>query len=372
MKMWIFIILPTLVYPSITFSYGRILKFKLSFIKKIMRKSDQIAAWYAENLFQVEIFGVADSKTEKSQNQGEFVNKLFERFYGWKAYLLPVIVNMIVAAFVAILFLAKAGVTIGSEPLTSLLQKVTKPALAGFVGAYLWGIYDILMRYRTMDLTPESMHNIWSRMLIAGFLGYIIAAGLKENVAVLVAFGLGAFPLRTLRNLLFNRVKKQLNMTLTQPEGEKSALHKIQGLSETVVNRLAEEGIDSVQHVANADPIKLLLRTNIDWNVLMDIINQSNLYICLGENALKLYHMGLRGAQEVAQLKYDLESTDNKTAGKAKELVKLIAKTIEKDERGILSLVEKLADDAQVVFIWRLWYATASTTASTPEAKAGA
>jgi hypothetical protein len=241
------------------------------------------------------------------------------------------------------------------DSLKFMLTKAPVSIVAGILGATLWGIYDILTRYRSIDLTPESLHFIWLRVLLSGTLGYFVSFGLKEDFAVFIAFGIGVFPLKTLKNLIYTKTLKQLKITQEQQQSEPSELHKIEGLSEGVINRLAEEGIDSVQHLAFCDPIKLLLKTNLEWKIILDIMDQSLLFIYLGDRSLKLRPIGIRGAIELATITIDLESEDEIERNNAEKMVPLISKKIGEDTIGVGNLMRTISVDSHVSFVWSLW-----------------
>ena len=137
--------------------------------------------------------------------------------------------------------------------------------------------------------------------------------------------------------------------------GEEPNLHHIQGLTPKIIDRLSEEEIYSTEHLANADPIKLLLRTKFEWKVILDIIDQAILFNYTGERITNLRTLGIRGAIELAEIGTHLQITDDEAKQQAESMVPTIASTLEVDEHVVKQLMYTLIEDPQLDFIWTLW-----------------
>ena len=73
-------------------------------------------------------------------------------------------------------------------------------------------------------------------------------------------------------------------------------------LPASVIDRLTKEGISSTEQLANADPIRLLLRTSIEWKTILYMIDGTLLFNYLGEKASVLRKKGFRTTIELAEL----------------------------------------------------------------------
>lgn len=334
---------PTIVFPTICYTYRRILHHKLENIKSIMHQEKAIKRY-------IHTYGTGNSDSNK------IMRNLFDRFFHGKTYALPVIINIVIVSSVTILLYSKLGC---SQILPEIISPICKNAplsiIAGVIGATLWGLFDMLTRYRAIDLTPESLHFIWLRVLIAGSLGYIFSLGLQADLAIFTAFSVGVFPIKSLKNFLATKFLKQMQFSEKKQVAENPELHKIKGMTETVINRLGEEGIDSIQHLAYCDPIKLLLRTNIEWKVILDFVDQSLLFIYLDDNMVKLKPLGIRGAIELAEIEIALDSKDETEKNHANSMISIISNKINEKEDSVKSLIRKLYTDTHVEFIWSLW-----------------
>jgi len=131
------------------------------------------------------------------------VNKLFDLYYHPRAYILPILINTIVTTFASIITLVWANLQMAGVPddLEIRIRMLPPVILAAFAGSYIWGLHDILSRYRTIDLSPVSLHLVWWRFLIAPILGYLISLPLIDSVRVFVGFAIGAFPAKTKKTL---------------------------------------------------------------------------------------------------------------------------------------------------------------------------
>jgi hypothetical protein len=185
-------------------------------------------------------------------------------------------------------------------------------------------------------------------------LGYLISLGVADSLKVLAGFVVGAFPAKTLLDFLRVQAKKHFNLQADTHPSEGPTLHKIQGLTNDVIETLSDEGIQSTASLAYADPIRLLLRTSLEWNVLLDIIDQSILFNYIEDKLCLLRRLGIRGAIELAGIGEDLEDDEEKVRKHAKKVVELIASKLGEPEVAVNSLIQVLREDPQVEFIWDL------------------
>jgi hypothetical protein len=361
--LWFIAILPGSIYVFIWIAYNRILSYKRTEIISIMRGGDTfrlyILAFGAPAQHQSSEEGAeVQSKVQLDDRTLQAtVNKLFDLYYHPRAYILPIIINTIVTTFAGIITLVWAQLSMAGVPddFETRIRTLPPVILAAFAGAYIWGLHDILSRYRTIDLSPVSLHLIWWRFLIAPILGFLISQPLTPSIHVFVGFAVGAFPAKTMLDFLKSQMKKQTNWGSDVRRAEEPNLYKIQGFTKEMIDYLGDEEIDSTAHLAQADPIKLLLRTNIEWKVILDVIDQSILFNYIGDKLRTLCPIGIRGAIEVAIIGQALLSENPEVRKRAAALVKLVASKLGEPDRGVLNLIEMLNEDVQVEFIRALW-----------------
>ena len=97
------------------------------------------------------------------------------------------------------------------------------------------------------------------------------------------------------------------------------------------------------------------MRTNIEWKIILDVIDQSILFNYIGDKLRILCPIGIRGAIEVAIIGQALLSDNQQVRKRAAALVKLVASRLDEADRGVLNLIEMLNEDVQVQFIRALW-----------------
>jgi hypothetical protein len=276
---------------------------------------------------------------------------LFKLYHNWKDYMLPVALNMIVVWFVSASVIAQKSGLLMPAPF-SLFANLPFVVIVGFVGAYIFSHYDMLRRISTMDLTPSIMYKLWLKLLIGGVLGYLVASLIKPpEFQFITAFGIGIFPFDKLRDFIGGVASKSLNLS---PEGvlaDQPNLHKLQGLTADVIDRLQEEGITTTQHLALANPLLILLKISIGWRAILDMINQAVLYVFIGDKIEQLRAIGIRSATEIVNIRRLVNNDDEEKRNNGKKLIELIAAKISQDTVGTINLIETVADNFQVKFI---------------------
>jgi hypothetical protein len=154
---------------------------------------------------------------------------------------------------------------------------------SAFLGAYLFGIQELVRRYNTFDLLPQVYSSIFVRMVVATGIVTVAALFIGEGgggtLGLIVAFLIGMFPKRGIEWL---QTKTKDVFDARQRESSMRALTDIVGIGSWHEARLAEIGIDDAQNLATTDLRKLLLTTQFDTQELVSWIDQSILYTKVG------------------------------------------------------------------------------------------
>lgn len=340
---WLLAFLVGAPYPLLLLSYRRTLNYKLQTLRSFMANNSIFAAYLRR-------FG------KRNADPNAAVDELFGLTYHWSTYALAVVLNMVVIAAAVCICAVRGGIPMGvPSALNTLIASVPPTLLLGLSGAYVLGLYDTLGRYRVGDLYPSYLHFNWLHMVVAGFLAPLLSQAFAPAIAYPVAFGIGIFPLKDSLDAARKYAAKRLELTPSTPATEGAALNKIQGMTQQTIDRLEEEDITSTVHLAYSDPIKLLLRTNISWVILLDLMDQAVLFNYLGEQMAQLRSMGVRGAIEVAAIGQRLYEGDAEDQRCAHLAINLLASRLSSTDEAALILVRTLYEDGQVDLLWELY-----------------
>jgi hypothetical protein len=277
----------------------------------------------------------------------------FRRMYDPKRYLLPVALNVGTVLLVAIGFLTQRGfVEVRAGELTWLLFQIPPTMMAAFIGAYLWSHYEMLRRSSTVDLTPNLLMSLWLRLLLAGVLGYAASLAFQSPVDMLIALAVGVLPIAHMNDFVSTALRKRLGVDVGQRP--RSDLTALQGITPEVVERLAEDGICTVQHLALANPVRLLQRTYFEWTVILDWVDQAILYVYVGDKLGSLRPAAMRGAIEVAVIR-ELMEGEPEQRERGESLVECLSERLGQKPAVVRALVDVLYNDPLVWFIWMVW-----------------
>ena len=345
-----FISIPVFIYLGLLNSYLNMITLKKEEIESITSRGNAIELYFRT-------FSIIKDDTDKA------AKILYDLYYHRKHYIFPVLfANVTAIAFFALLAVDSGIFRFIHGSIGSSLSDVTKDTVfMVMAGAFVWSTYDLVSRYNSLDLTPTSFSFTAIRLIVALPLGFGIDELMQQTSGkLIIAFGIGAFPLRGLKIQLEKLVFSSEKLGFKQQPVEKPTLHHIQGLNQPMIDRLAEEGITSTEHLANADPIKLFFKTNIEWKIILDIIDQSILFNYIGEKIEGLRVQGLRGSIEVAAIGKDLVSNHEAVRSEAEARVKMLAQKLDVPETAGRTLVDSLFSDTNVEFVAMLWSESSS------------
>jgi hypothetical protein len=338
---WILLGLSGAIYPAIYIAYRRRLGYKKAELLRILCHGSTFAA-YAK-AFSRE--ATAEQTTEK----------LFEFYYAGRAYILPILLNIVVTCGACAVVLIWFGWPLGLDVVEKHAAPIPPECGTALAGAFVWGLYDILQRYETIDLSPVSLHYLWLRMLVATALAPLLSSALTVSLKPLLGFAIGTFPISALQDFIKRQAKDKFNLSGSAEPTEGPTLNLLEGMTDGMLARLLNEGYESIQQLANADPFKLLLKTNLDWKTVLDLIDQAILFDYTGPNGAALRSIGIRGSIELATTEQDLRSKDQAAVAEANKLVAVIAAKLGQDEVGVRNLVKNAFEDVQVNLLWDLW-----------------
>jgi hypothetical protein len=329
---WALVLAPALPYVVLNLSYRRIVRRKI--VEATGRLTQKTKKAYAT------AFGDPDVQTSLG------------KFYHWTTYVAPLVLTSSVAAAFTSVALAKAGVSLPGLPadVVRLMATTYSCVIAGTLGAYLFGLDDLVRRHASADLSSSALHTTWVRIAMTAGIGAVIGStGLTAAVSIPLAFAVGTLPI----SAMWAFVRQKANLQIDEGRYWESDLYLIQGLTKSARDRLIAEDIDSVERLAFADPIRLLFRTNIEWNVLLDVVDQALLVNYVGAKIAALRDLGIRGSIEMAEL-IERDRSENSVweIEHAKRMLSAIGAVLGHDEDAAYNLSYQLAWDPVVLFIF--------------------
>jgi hypothetical protein len=275
----------------------------------------------------------------------------FDKWYGRRYYILPVLGLAVLTAICGwwgcvILWVWTSGLNTSES-----MQGLVGAALAG---AFVWVISDEIDRLRRRDFTSFDVYYYIFRILISiPFAWALTRLQVTLQVGIPVAFFLGAFPTSTLFTIARRLANRQFKLGEDAVAGT-IELESLQSVGKDAAERFRDEGIFTITQLAYADPLDLTIRTNFDFNYVVDCVSQSLLWIYLGDKGKDLQPYSLRGAQEVAYFYANL--TDSTPDPKAVAALQEMASTkLNMSKESLQCTLEQVAKDPYTEFLCKIW-----------------
>ena len=333
---WIFLLLPSIAYLRTGWLT------RLEMLKAVL--DENALEFYFRQFFP------SKRNIERKNYQKEFKKHFFKK-YGRRHYILPLILLALISFIGILLVLNNLFIWFKIFP---TLVPINPIAISAFLGAYMWVAYDQLQRFRVRNFTSHDVCNCSFRFLIALPLGFSFAAIFNDAVGITSAFLLGTFPAQTLFKYSRRYVNKKFEVD-DQNDQPSNELEQLQSINKEEAERYRNEGITNILELAYADPVDLTIRTNFDFNYVLDCSSQSLLWLYLGKNIEKLRVLGLRGAQEAAVLYDGLNSADHNIKKASQNNFREIAKTLGLEEDAFYITLIQIAEDPYTKFIYNVW-----------------
>jgi hypothetical protein len=234
--------------------------------------------------------------------------------------------------------------------------------LSAFLGAFTWVTSDQLSRLRRRDLSNGDIYNGVFRFLIAAPFGVAFAAVAKDAFGIPLAFLIGVFPTTTLFTIGRRLASQRLGLG-EDPTAGQSELETLQNVGKTNAERFYDEGVTTIAELAWTDPVDLAVRTNFDFNYVVDCMSQALLAVYVGTDIKKLALFSLRGAQEAASVIQDIgpdiESANPTSEQRdARKALTQAAAALNIDPKALRYTLTSVAEDPYTDFIWNVWGAS--------------
>lgn len=239
-------------------------------------------------------------------------------------------------------------------------NKILMGLRLGALGAYVYVLLDLGRRTFRHDVTGASA--MWC--LVTLVLGPVLAA----TVAVLwrmdvpqdngwwaggvVLFFAGYAPRRVIAAI--EQAAIQL-LKIGGPSGvaptRQIPLSQIRGIGPQIEERLSEEGIDDVNALASAEPIRLLRNTSFDLRQILTWIDEAILIVTLPRSWQALEEEGISGAIDLAWYTYEMPES----AADAETKMKPLADAAKIAPANLVATILRLHQDRQLQDIWALY-----------------
>jgi hypothetical protein len=276
--------------------------------------------------------------------------KYFNRHNGRRYYFLPIVILVVITAVTAAAAARTLQVWQKVAPHEYMLPWIVAGALAG---GFIWVINDLIDRLRRRDFTVSDVYNSIFRILIAAPFGWAFAQVVKTDVGVPLAFLLGAFPTGTLFTIARRLAATKLGVS-EDPDSGELELEKLQSITKTNAERFYDEGISTIVQLAYTDPIDLTIRTNFDFNYVIDCISQALLWIYFEDKTHMLAIYSLRGAQEAAYLVRAL--SDPQKQAQALATLNAVAGALNLPPASVQTTLGQVEADPYTEFICSIWH----------------
>jgi hypothetical protein len=246
-------------------------------------------------------------------------------------------------------FLAELGLSF-IFPDSSYLTTVRPVAAAGFAGAYLFVVTDLISRTWRKDITSADLLLSALRIALATAVGYAFSFLVKDELAVVIAFAAGAFPLATVQ-LIFRRVFTKYIDTGSVEDSGADRVIKLSGVDPQIADKIEACGITTICQLAYCDPVNLTMQTNLSYSFVMDIVGQSLAWIYLEEKMQILRQSGLRGAVEIAALCKYLKEGNDQEKENARAILEQLATNTKIPEVCLRHALDEIASDPYTKFL---------------------
>ena len=203
--------------------------------------------------------------------------RIYRLYYGRGQYVIPIGMLTLVV-FVSALFCVRSALFDSAS--LAVQQAVPTPpmlfnlaTISGMAGAYLWIVSDGIARMRVNDYLPSDVYAHVLRMTVAIPLGLAFAT-LGSGTGAFLAFAVGTFPIDTISRFIRSSATKAIGAT-GDADTDGDEIKQLTGVNNDVAHRLMAEGVATVEALANCDPIRLMMRTNIDFDSVLDLMDQA-------------------------------------------------------------------------------------------------
>lgn len=257
------------------------------------------------------------------EDMGINTSKKVADVHSFKRYMLPVGFISLICFFASSYFafansvvdnlsdsLLLTGAFFGGENNVPLIRQSLAVLSYAFFGSFIWSAQNIIRRLIASDLSPSVYYSAGIRIILASVVALVVSFVIGKEGSInlfdfkasltTVAFLTGMFPERLLQYLI------NMYQYLVNPDkliSNSLSLYRIEGISLSHKERLAEIGIDNAQNLSSSSLTQLCIETPFEARTLLDWIGQAKLLLYVKENMDALRSVGIRSAFDFMKVK---------------------------------------------------------------------
>jgi len=217
--------------------------------------------------------------------------------------------------------------------------------LYALLGAYTFNVGVLVRRTFLADVTEHVFWGAIGRLVLT--CGLALGVRGAMNVSPNAMYFLIAFMPR----VVLTSLRKVASKTFTDsgPAAAELPLQMVQGIDIWKEQRLEEEGIESIQNLATADILTLVVKTHYPIRTLIDWIDQAIVIQRFSSSIDKLRQAGLA----VSAIDFAWLSPDNNDG--SKDGAEMVAKQMGLDADVMAAGMNGFNQDSYVRVLWALW-----------------
>jgi hypothetical protein len=279
--------------------------------------------------------------TVPAQKVDDTFAELYTDWYGRRRLGIPIAIVFLISIFenyylaVDLLNLTQANAKLQIAP-------------SAIAGAYTFVAFDFFGRVQRRNLSIADIMRGALRLAIAIPLGFVFGAIAAENLGAFMAFAVGVFPLREIYGILRQQASKRIGTSDVNTPSNTQVV-QLSGIDTATADRLEDADITTVAQLAWSDPIQLAMRTNLNFNFVVDICSQALAAVYFDGKLDKLRPLGLRGAVEMSYLVDDIR--DEARAEAAAAVLGAAFKATAIDVPALKFALAQIADDPYTEFL---------------------
>ena len=229
------------------------------------------------------------------------------------------------------------------------------------LGGFTWVLFDLIARAGREEMSPNDLYWASFRLLIAAPIGYAFGKVFTADLALPMAYLLGALPTGTIMSAATRLAGKWIQLPDAAPQSP-TAMQKLASVDTYLAEQFAAEGITNAEKLAYADPVRLSIRTGLNFSVVL---------CCTGEALLGTYwrepkqlaavrKYGLSGAYECAQLWEHYNSKEKALRDLADDIIDKLAAEADlgTPRPGVINVLSEVALDPYTEFQRECWGVT--------------
>jgi len=225
-------------------------------------------------------------------------------------------------------------------------------------GAYVWSVFEVLGRYRTRDLTPEDLMEMFLRNVAAVPIGYAFSLLGMDKVEPAMAFACAAFPLRELKLVFKQRaLKKPGEQVVPSPRGGDGRLGTVlNSLGDFTLVRLEELQILTYMDLAYVNPTRLMAKTGYSLRLILTWIDQALLVVYAAPHVHALVTFGVPCALDAKEFYHEHILGRPPEEWRVNPPVIAMAEALKVSVESVREILKRIDEDPHVNFVQAIWH----------------